>query len=306
MKLFVAVTDNDWFELLRSLPDLDEVNFWQPGGNHRFRALDPGEPLLFKLHSPKNFIVGGGFFLRDSIIDSQLAWEAFGVKNGATSFSEMRRRIAKYRRSVASPFESYDIGCILLQQPFFFDEIDWIPVPANFSRNIVVGKTYSTTEAAGHALWQEVEQRLVARPVDELAPEQASLYGEPILVRPRLGQGSFRIIVTDTYERHCAITGEKALPALEACHIRPVSEGGQHRIDNGLLFRSDVHRLFDRGYVTVTPDHRFRVSQRLKTDFANGEPYYPLHGKVIWLPAKSEQRPSSEFLEWHADAVFRR
>lgn len=54
MKLFVAITDSNWFDLLRSLPDLDEVNFWQPSGNHRFRALGPGEPLLFKLHSPRN------------------------------------------------------------------------------------------------------------------------------------------------------------------------------------------------------------------------------------------------------------
>ena len=27
-------------------------------------ALEPGEPFLFKLHSPMNFIVGGGFFIR--------------------------------------------------------------------------------------------------------------------------------------------------------------------------------------------------------------------------------------------------
>jgi len=30
MKAFVGVTDNDWFELLASLPDADGVNFWQP------------------------------------------------------------------------------------------------------------------------------------------------------------------------------------------------------------------------------------------------------------------------------------
>lgn len=85
-------------------------------------------------------------------------------------------------------------------------------------------------------------------------------------------------------------------------HKRP---GGQHRIDNGLLLRTDIHRLFDRGYVTVTPDHRFRVSRRLKSDFDNGEPYYPLDGREIWVPARLEAQPSREFLEWHADSVFR-
>jgi putative restriction endonuclease len=72
-----------------------------------------------------------------------------------------------------------------------------------------------------------------------------------------------------------------------------------------LLFRSDVHRLFDRGYVTVAPDYRFRVSHRLKTDFANGEPYFPLDGRKIWLPGQSGERPSPQFLEWHADTLFK-
>jgi len=44
-------------------PGIDEVNFWQPGGRSRFRRLNPGEPFLFKLHAPYNFIVGGGFFV---------------------------------------------------------------------------------------------------------------------------------------------------------------------------------------------------------------------------------------------------
>jgi putative restriction endonuclease len=130
------------------------------------------------------------------------------------------------------------------------------------------------------------------------------MYGDPVPVRRRLGQGSFQMLVTDTYERRCAVTGERALPTLEAAHVLPVSEGGRHVVDNGLLLRSDVHRLFDRGYVTVTPDYQFRVSRRLKDEFDNGEPYYPFDGQRIWLPPEAE-RPGREFLEWHGDVVFR-
>ena len=54
MRAFVAVTDKDWYQFLAGRPDLDEVNFWQPGGNRVFRTLKPGEPLLFKLHYPDN------------------------------------------------------------------------------------------------------------------------------------------------------------------------------------------------------------------------------------------------------------
>src|SRR4051794_25350172 len=99
MKLYVGVTDNDWFKFLSLLPNVDEVNFWQPGGKQLFKALNPGELFLFKLHSPQNFIVGGAFFTHASLLPINLAWEAFGNKNGAPTFEEMRFRAAKYRKN---------------------------------------------------------------------------------------------------------------------------------------------------------------------------------------------------------------
>ena len=83
MKLWVGVTDEDWFTQLSRLRP-DEVNFWQPSGSRAFRALEPGELFLFKLHSPKNFIVGGGHFVRYSSLPASLAWDAFSEKNGVT------------------------------------------------------------------------------------------------------------------------------------------------------------------------------------------------------------------------------
>lgn len=94
------------------------------------------------------------------------------------------------------------------------------------------------------------------------------------------------------------------MPALEAAHIRPVREGGRHEVPNGLLLRSDIHRLFDRGYVTVTPDNHFRVSRKIKDDFDNGEEYYRLEGSELWRPRSIEDRPRRELLEWHSDTVF--
>lgn len=301
MKLYIGITDYDWFELLRSLPEVDEVNFWQPSGNRQFRALGPGELFLFKLHSPRNYIVGGGFFAHSTLMPCSLAWEAFEEKNGAPSWAEMRSRIERYRRQSSAPWDDYTVGCILLQQPFFFARTDWLPVPADFAKNIVQGKTYDATVGAGLELYEQVQRNLAGSVVKERA--EGVLF-EPAIINRRLGQGTFRLLVTDTYDRRCAVTGEKALPTLDAAHIRPVSEGGQHRIDNGLLLRTDIHRLYDRGYVTVTPDHRFLVSERIKKDFDNGEPYYPLHGSRIRLPVAVDRQPSRELLEWHADTRF--
>ena len=68
-------------------------------------------------------------------------------------------------------------------------------------------------------------------------------YGSASMVFPRLGQGSFRVLVTDAYGRQCAATGERTLPVLQAAHIHPYAVGGPHRVDNGLLLRSDLHTL---------------------------------------------------------------
>ncbi len=142
MKLFVGITDLDWFNYLSNQDDVDEVNFWQPSASTQFQALIPGEPFLFKLHSPLNYIVGGGFFRHFSILPCSLAWEAFETKNGASSLYEMRQRIIKYRRTIQDPHEDFRIGCILLGQPFFLDKQDWIPIPSDWKPNIVRGKGY--------------------------------------------------------------------------------------------------------------------------------------------------------------------
>lgn len=305
MKAYVAVTDNDWFRFLRNRSPLDEANFWQPGGSRVFKALDVGQPFLFKLHHPEHFVVGGGFFTYASRLPASLAWEAFGEKNGAQSFQDMLRLIERHRHASPVPHQNYTIGCIILRDPFFLEEHEWIPVPKDFHANIVQGKTYDLKSGAGRALWEAVKLRFRSRTPRETVEDSAPIYGDPALVKQRLGQGTFRVMVTDVYMRTCAVTREKALPVLQAAHVRPVAEGGMHRLDNGLLLRSDVHTLLDRGYVTVAPDYRFRVSRRLKHDFDNGEYYYQFDGAALLLPRHAENRPKREFLEWHIDTVFR-
>lgn len=313
MNFFVAVTDYDWFRLHASKSRIDEVNFWRPSSEALFKALRPGELLLFKLHSPRNFIVGGGFFTRFIQSPISLAWEAFDEGNGVTSLSEMRERIAKYRRMPIGPTENPTIGCILLAEPFFFPDALWIPVPSDFSLNIVQGKGYSNTDGAvGQALWQDVTTRLktIASTNSDVGPATASVtedqrYGQPILVRPRLGQGTFRLMVTENYDRRCAITGERTLPVLHAAHIKPYSSGGPHQPDNGLLLRSDLHTLFDLGYVTIDADQfKVVVSSRIREEFENGRDYYQLHGRSIRLPREPDSLPGREYLVFH-NTLFR-
>lgn len=303
IKLVVAVTDGDWFEMLRQHPDVSEVNFWAPSAVS-FRALKPGELFLFKLRSPNDFIVGGGIFAHANVLPCSLAWKAFGEANGARSAQEMRARIAKYRKVESGDRNDFTIGCRILTQPFFLDEPDWIPVPASWSPNIVSFKTYDTDDSEGLALWEAVNDRLDRRPFSD-ETERQTRFGKPHLIRPRLGQGAFRVLVTDIYRRRCAVTRERTLPALEAAHIRPYGEGGVHDARNGLLLRRDVHSLFDSGYVTVTPDLHFEVSQRIREEFENGRDYYALQGRRISVPAEAERKPDPGILSWHNENLFR-
>ena len=85
---------------------------------------------------------------------------------------------------------------------------------------------------------------------------------------------------------------------------QPVAAGGIHSAANGLLLRSDIHKLFDRGYVTVDPRGDFRVSSRLRTDWQNGVIYYAFDRKPVSVPENIDLRPSQALLEWHNDTVF--
>jgi putative restriction endonuclease len=305
IKLVVAVTDRDWFLQLRERPDISEVNFWAPSGERPFRALQPGELFLFKLKAPLNAIVGGGVFVHSNTMPCSLAWNTFQEANGARSLPEMRHRIARLRGIDPASRDDFNIGCRILAQPFFLDQSERIPVPESWARTIVAFKTYSTDEPDGMALWRRVQDRLEqtgGRPL--VMQEGRARFGEPVLVKPRLGQGAFRILVTDLYNRRCVVTGERTLPALEAAHIRPFAEGGEHVPTNGLLLRRDIHSLFDAGYVTVTPEMQFLVSRRIREEFENGRAYYALNGQPVAPPVRAELRPDQAVLRWHNDEKF--
>jgi putative restriction endonuclease len=303
MKFWVGVTDNKWYQFLSQLRP-DEVNFWQPSGTPPFKGAPIGLPFLFKLRRPYNHIAGGGFFVTYSSLPLSLAWEVFGQKNGCASLDELRALIVPL---TADRRSDGPIGCNVLTNPFFFDKGAWLADLPDWSSNIVRGRMYDTTESAGQEIWRNVQQRMTLQPretdtIDRvpLVAEPGEKYGSPVEVRPRLGQSSFRVLVTDAYQRRCAITGESTLMALEAAHIIPYSGEGGHDVRNGLLLRADFHRLFDVGLVSVTPELRVKVSRRIKEEWFNGKVYYRLDNEpLLVVPIHPSMRPDPDRLDWH-------
>lgn len=304
MRGYVANTDHDWYEFLRARqPAVDEVNFWQPSGLRRFRAVTPGSPFFFRLKSPHNAIGGYGFFARNvPRVPAWYAWDAFGVKNGSATLGEMVSRVARYRRVTPTEDGSELIGCLMIAEPVFFPPDAWVAQPAGWHANVVQGSTLELDAGDGARLLRECLATAAALGRN-LKSNEGSRYGEPTLIAPRLGQGTFRLAVTDAY-RGCAVTTEHSLPVLEASHIRPYAEGGLHSVSNGILLRSDLHRLFDQGYITVSPKQELMVSDRLRRDFDNGRTYYQLAGRELHLPDRLDERPDAKALEWHRDVVW--
>jgi len=153
----------------------------------------------------------------------------------------------------------------------------------------------------GRSLWFKLQSSIA---LVHMVREDSSRYGQPALNMPRLGQGTFRIMVTEAYDWRCSITKECTLPALDAAHIKPYSESGLHAVNNGILLRRDLHALFDKGYMTITPAFKLEVSRRIREEFENGRDYYRLHGTLMSLPDKTSDYPSTEYLEWHNGSVY--
>jgi putative restriction endonuclease len=311
MKFWVGTTDNNWFNFLAERK-FDEVNFWIPSAKPLLTHAPIGMPFLFKLKNPYNHIAGGGFFVGNSTLPLSLAWEVFGEKNGASSFDEFRRLIGRHIQD--QRFDP-DIGCTVIANPFFLKSEQWLQNPVGWSPNIVRGKFYDTDAVEGAYIWDHISafsslygSEVIRPDLNDVRIEDDGVrYGEPVLVKPRLGQSAFRVLVTDAYQRRCAITGENTLDVLDAAHIVPYSKSGAHDVTNGLLLRTDFHKLFDKGLVSVTPEYRIKVSPRIRESYFNGKAYYRLDNQPLTiLPVHTNLQPDRDRLEWHYKNVYQR
>lgn len=301
MRGYVAVTDPGWYRHLSREPGPKDANFWRPSAKPRREEV--GAPFFFKLKAPHHAIAGFGFFAGFTVLPDWLAWDTFGEANGVASLAELRARLSRIQRGARIAGEQGGlIGCCLIAEARFFPEGDWVDAPADWSMRTQSGARVDLGRGEGERIWRECLARSAAEPLG--ATVERSRYGAPALHAPRLGQGIFRVQVLDAYGRACAVTGEHSLPVLEAAHIRPYAEGGEHDVRNGMALRTDVHRLFDRGYVTFDEDMRFVVGRRLKEEFSNGRSYYGLHGSAAAFPQDPRLTPANDAMRWHRENVF--
>ena len=309
----VANTDYGWFSHFRpkdQLAHFDEVNFWQPSSRQNFGALRRGQPFFFRLKKPHYAVAGFGLYARFDRLPVRLAWDVFGQLNGFPDEATFRSALTRYRSTTADPL-ARGLNCIVHQEVVFLPSRDWVSWgnPEGWSRNLVSFKRFDLAKGAGHRL-AEVLASSNHQSLPEFGHEFKPLDMDkrnfkfvPRAERP--GQRAFKLQLLDAYDRQCAVTTEHALPVLDAAHIQPYRGRDSDHPQNGIILRSDLHRLYDRGYLTITPDLKLEVSQRLRDEFNNGKRYYELHGNQIVVPADPHLAPSRSALDWHASHVYR-
>lgn len=135
------------------------------------------------------------------------------------------------------------------------------------------------------------------------------LGGEKIIsVKQRINQSFFRASVLSSYNNTCCITGINTPMLLIASHIKPwknCSDSEKTNPCNGLCMNALHDKAFDRGYMTVTPKGKIRISNSISDIFGGAvvEKYFGIYeNKDIILPEKFV--PDKLFLEYHNDVIY--
>jgi putative restriction endonuclease len=153
--------------------------------------------------------------------------------------------------------------------------------------------------------------------IDDLDDEGRSLFytgpGEvprplvEILSHKRFRDRNFRKNVRAAYRNKCAVTHFDLMngggrPEVQACHIRPVENGGPDVVQNGIALSGTIHWMFDRGLISFDDHRKLMISHnqmpshlRSVLDARKDQP---------WFPPEPHLRPRADFMEWHRDVKF--
>lgn len=127
------------------------------------------------------------------------------------------------------------------------------------------------------------------------------------VIRARVNQNFFRSTVLTSYNLKCCIKGLSIPDFLVASHIIPWSIDKKNRTNphNGLCLNSIHDRAFDKGFITITPDYKIKVSKYFddySEEVAVNEFFMRYKDNPIILPDRF--LPSREFLEFHYNEIF--
>lgn len=278
----VAATDSSWFHYLKLNHFIDQVNFWSPG-SMSFKALKPGEHLVFKLKGSEDLAGGYGVFEEYKYQSLDETWNEFGRRNGFDRKEDFVKVIEDYKKKMDIQTDTNECGCIILSDVVFWDN----PVKLSdygivFKKSTVRYAKYdapfpfaeATSRQNGFSLVNTTKKKKASHTVTE-----------------REGQGQFHAEVCVAYGHKCCISGERTPELLQAAHIQDYINKDSNHIQNGLLLRVDLHTLFDNGLLFIDDNYMVHVSP-----LVTSQEYRKYDGKIIALPKDTSAWPSQEAL----------
>ncbi|HET8887111.1 MAG TPA: HNH endonuclease [Salinimicrobium sp.] len=126
-------------------------------------------------------------------------------------------------------------------------------------------------------------------------------------IKARVNQSFFRSTILSSYNLKCCITGLSIPDLLVASHIKPWAKDKENRTNphNGLCLNSIHDKAFDKGFITVTPDFKIKVSkyfEDLSEEKAVNNFFLKYDSQNIIKPERF--LPSKEFLDYHYHEIF--
>jgi hypothetical protein len=124
---------------------------------------------------------------------------------------------------------------------------------------------------------------------DDRGPEDAQ---QLKAIKIRRGQRDFRDRLLSAWSRRCVVTECRVDGLLEAAHIIPHAQETDYRTSNGLLFRADIHTLYDLLLLSIDEHMRIHLAPALRAS-----EYKTYDGKQIRRrPDKYSEVPSVDAL----------
>lgn len=142
---------------------------------------------------------------------------------------------------------------------------------------------------------------------------QPEIIGAPVnrpivsqLLNRKFRDIKFKQNIRVAYDRTCAFTNLRLIngrgrPEVEAAHIRPVAEGGNDWVRNGIALSGTVHWMFDRGLLSMTDDYTIMTSRHLNYDVS----HILNKDMKARVPTDERLRPHPEYMGWHRANVFK-
>lgn len=129
------------------------------------------------------------------------------------------------------------------------------------------------------------------------------------LIKVRVNQSFFRSTILSSYNQKCCITGLSIPDFLVASHIVPWKKDIVNRLNphNGLCLNSIHDKAFDKGFITITPDFKIKISEYFK-DYTKEHAVLDLFIKYDNQPIILPDRflPSQDLLDYHYQNIFRK